>query len=312
MNIYGIHHITAISSNAQSTYDFYTKVLGLRLVKKSVNQDDVQTYHLFFGNKNGSPGMDLTFFPFADVVKGQRGNGLVTAISFAVPKGSLEFWKKRFKKLKVKHDSEVKKFGHSRLIFYDGDDQRLELVEVDDIAKEYSQNVWTTEEISKENALHSFHMATLDVLNIESIQPVLDLFGYTLITKDRQEHLFKVGDGTGPTYLLVEEKPSVEPAINGYGTVHHIAFAVKNLEEQEEFRKKLIEIGEQPTQMIDRFYFQSVYFRTKAGILFEIATVGPGFAADEDENKLGEKLVLPPFLEGYRPVIEAHLKPLKT
>lgn len=312
MNILGIHHITAIASDAQKTYDFYTKVLGLRLVKKSVNQDDVQTYHLFFGNKNGSPGMDLTFFPFEDVVKGQRGNGLVTTISFAVPTGSLEFWKKRFKKLKVKHDSIVKEFAHTRLMFYDGDNQRLELVEVDDIANEYKNNVWTTTEISKENALHSFHMATLDVLTIESIQSVLDLFGYKSITKDRQISLFKVGDGKGPAFLLVEENPSLEPAINGYGTVHHIAFAVEDLDEQEQFRKKLIEIGEHPTQVIDRFYFQSVYFRTKAGILFEIATEGPGFAADEDENRLGEKLALPPFLEEYRPVIEAHLKPLKT
>jgi glyoxalase family protein len=311
MNIHGIHHITAISSDAQSTYNFYTKILGLRLVKKSVNQDDVQTYHLFFGNKNGSPGMDLTFFPFANVAKGQRGNGLVTTISFAVPTGSLDFWIKRFKNLKIKHDEIRNEFGHKRLMFYDEDEQRLELVEVADISEEYKKDVWTTDEIKEENALHSFHSATLDVLNIETIQPVLDLFGYKLITKKLQNYLFKVPGKTGPAFLEVEEKPSIEPAINGYGTVHHIAFAVTDLQEQEEFRKKLIEIGEQPTHMIDRFYFASVYFRTKAGILFEIATEGPGFTADEEASKLGEKLALPPFLEEDRTIIEAHLKPLK-
>lgn len=311
MNVQGIHHITAISSSAQETYDFYTKILGLRLVKKSVNQDDVEIYHLFFGNKVGSPGMDLTFFPFAGVLRGLRGNGLVTTISFAVPVGSLSFWKDRFETLKIKHESITKEFGQSRVIFYDSDDQKLELVEVSEIDEEYKNNVWT-KEIAKEQAIHSFHSATLNVLNIDSILPVLDVFGYKEITKEEERYLFQLPGKLSAGQLVVEEKPSTELSINGYGTVHHIAFQVKDDKEQLVLRQKLVDIDEQPTHVIDRYYFKSVYFRTKAGILFELATHGPGFTADEDEKVLGEKLALPPFLEPHRKEIESLIKPINT
>lgn len=312
MLVNGIHHITAVSSSAQATYDFYTKVLGLRLVKKSVNQDDVQTYHLFFGNKTGGPGMDITFFPFAHAPAGIRGSGLVTTISFAVRTRSLTFWKKRFEDLHVKHEHITEVFGYQRFIFYDEDDQRLELVEVAEIEENYVKNVWETKEIAKEYALYSFHSATLDVVTLDSIRPVLDLFGYELISQNGGSYLFKLPSKASSAELTVEEKPSMEQSLNGFGTVHHIAFSVADRKAQDQLRRKLVEIGEQPTHTIDRFYFASVYFRTSSGILFEIATVEPGFTADEDEASLGEHLALPPFLEPQRGQIEAGLLPIKT
>ena len=311
MGIHGIHHITAISSNPQRTYDFYSHILGLRLVKKSVNQDDPGTYHLFFGDSQGTPGMDLTFFPFAGVMKGQRGNGLVTMISLEVPVGSLAFWQKRFKELKVRQEEIVEQFGYKRFTFYDKDGQQLELVEVEKIDKVFKDNVWT-KVIPQEYAIHCFHSATLSTLTMDVLAPVLDLFGYKQGEHDRQNYQFRLSDKVSAGFLIVEEKPSIEPAVNGYGTVHHIAFQVKDRAEQEAMRDQLIKIGEQPTHVIDRFYFTSVYFRNNSGILFEIATEGPGFTADEEESVLGEKLALPPFLEQHRKIIEDNLEPIKT
>lgn len=311
MKINGIHHITAISSDAKATYDFYTSILGLRLVKKSVNQDDVQTYHLFFGNRTGTPGMDLTFFPFRGVPPGKQGNGLVTTISFAVPVGSIDFWQQRFEKRNVKHMSPTEVFGKRTLMFFDNDGQRLELVEVEDIDEMYKEHVWATEEITKDQALHAFYSATLSVHAIEAIVPVLNVFGYKETDVSGNLHHFQLDHTKRAPVLVVDSENIPEPALNGSGTVHHIAFAVDNEQDELRMRNKLVEIGLHPTPVIDRYYFKSVYFRTEAGILFEIATDEPGFTADEEERTLGEKLALPPFLEPYREEIEQELPPLK-
>lgn len=310
MDIKGIHHVTAISSDAQKTYDFYSKVLGLRLIKKSVNQDDVLTYHLFFGNKKGTPGLDMTFFPFKGVPPGKQGTGQVTTVSFVVPVNSLIFWEKRFKDLEVRCERIKEKFGYKRMMFYDNDNQRLELVEVPEIESEYAKNVWT-KDISAENAICAFHGATLSVMSEALITPVLKVFGYELQSTDEMCMLYKLPDRTNTVYLQIEELPLEIDVINGSGTVHHIAFGVENREIQEKVRQQIIDIGLYPTHVIDRFYFTSVYFRTSAGILFEIATEGPGFTADENEATLGEKLALPPFLEDQRETIEQNLSPLR-
>jgi glyoxalase family protein len=312
MDIQGIHHITAISSDAQKTYDFYSKVLGLRLVKKSVNQDDVETYHLFFGNKTGTPGFDLTFFPFKGVPKGKRGAGQVTKISFAVPAGSLNFWVKRFSDLQIKHDDQIEHSGFKRLTFYDFDDQRLELVEVSAIEDQYETNVWTTNEVSKEHALRCFHGATMAVISEDLIKPVLELLGFKKEVTESQHYLYKIPERTNCAFLEVEELPLEFEVVNGAGTVHHIAFAVADDATELKVHDALITIGLRPTHVINRFYFKSVYFMTPAGILCEIATDEPGFAADEDINTLGEKLALPPFIEDQRAHIESILPPLKT
>jgi len=304
----GIHHITAIASDPQRCYDFYSKILGLRLVKKSVNQDDTATYHLFFGDKVGSPGMDLTFFTFSPAYQGKRGAGVVSTISLAIPAGSLDFWLKRFEKKKVKHDTVVTEFGHKRVFFYDEDDQRLELVEVSEKELQIVQRyIWTTKEISHKEAIRSLFSATLNVLQLELIDDVFTTMGYELAEKNEQSALYALPTSAKAAFIQVDINQLQEPAIGAAGTVHHIAFQVKDEAQELEMRRKIFELGLYPTEVIDRYYFRSVYFRTKAGILFELATLGPGFTADEEESVLGEKLALPPFLEDQRAAIEAGL-----
>jgi glyoxalase family protein len=308
----GIHHITAIASDPQQTYDFYSKILGLRLVKKSVNQDDVQTYHLFFGDKTGEPGMDLTFFTFQPVMQGVKGVGQVTTISLGVPKDSFDFWVKRLDKYKVRHDEPNKVFGIQTLFFYDNDGQKFELVAgVEEKNPEKNVHVWT-KEVQAEYAIRHFDSATLSVMSKSLVEPVLFLFGYEFVQKEGHHSLYKLNGVDRASYLQVDESPDQEMGINAAGTVHHIAFQVKDEKELEHFQHKLLTIGLYPTEVIDRYYFRSVYFRTHAGILFELATLGPGFAADEKEEELGEKLALPPFLEHQRQSIEARLTKIRT
>jgi len=308
--IQGIHHITAIASDAQKNYRFYTHVLGLRLVKKTVNQDDVGTYHLFYGDKEGFPGMDLTFFIFLPSTQGKRGNGLVTKISFQVPEQSLPFWENRFKRLQVNTEGLSKLFDRKRLIFFDHDDQQLELVGIPEQELE-DKEIWTTEDVSSENAIRSFHSATLRVSDIQMVEPILTtVFGY--VKKEREENIFhySLPDSKRANIIEVHEDSSLGYGINAAGTVHHIAFRAKNESEQSHLQKRVQNLGIQTTDVIDRFYFKSVYFRIPGGILFEIATDGPGFTADESEKTLGEHLALPPFLEHQRIKIESALAPI--
>ncbi len=306
----GIHHITAIASNAQKTVDFYTKILGLRLVKKSVNQDDTQTYHLFFGDRLGDPGMDLTFFIFLPAMQGVQGSGMVSKISLAAPEDSLEFWQKRFEEHGIEHHAPVTQFGHDRIIFFDADSQQLELVGANKDSLEDTGEVWTTKDISDREAIRQFHSATLTVANLASVAPVLtEVFGYEHLDQDKNRHLFRTFSKRA-SILEVNEDPSLQPGIGAAGTVHHIAFRARDEKHQLELREKVIEIGLYPTEVINRYYFKSVYFRTPAGILFEIATDGPGFTTDQKESQLGTVLSLPPFLESERDSIEANLEPI--
>jgi glyoxalase family protein len=308
----GIHHITAIASSAQKNVDFYTKLLGLRLVKKSVNQDDTATYHFFFGDRLGEPGMDLTFFIFLPSMQGVRGNGLVTKISLAVPSSSLSFWQKRLSEHNVDMHTVVSQFGHDRLTFFDADGQQLELVGVGEKELGDASEVWTTKEVGKPVAIRHFHSATLSVESLGSIDSILTrVFGYTKIDQHDHVHLYRAQAGNKRAELLeVSETPSLGSGLGAAGTVHHIAFRADHTQHQLALRQKVVELGLYPTEVINRFYFQSVYFRTPAGILFEIATDGPGFTADEKEEELGKRLALPPFLEPEREEIEKRLLPI--
>lgn len=310
----GIHHITAISSDPQQTYDFYAKILGLRLVKKTVNQDDVQTYHLFFGDEAGEPGMDLTFFTFQPAMQGLRGLGQVTLISLVVPQTSLTFWKHRFDEYDIQHEGISERLGYERIIFYDQDLQRLELVGIpDEILKKEKFTPWEKNGVQSTHAICAFFSARLSVSSSALIEPVLTkVFGYKLDNTEERVTVFKSGEGLRAKLIEVEESPEQEQGITAAGTVHHIAFEVKDEAELLAFRKKVFEVGLFPTQVINRFYFKSVYFRTHAGILFELATVGPGFVADESSDSLGKSLALPPFLEDRRAEIEAGLEPIVT
>ena len=308
MHVNGIHHITAIASDVQQTYDFYTKILGLRLVKKTVNQDDVGTYHLFFGDKTGSPGMDLTFFTFMPPMQGVQGLGQVTTISFAVPENSLEFWKDRLQNHDVKHTNIQSSFGRKVIRFSDIDSQQLELVGISEKELQTQEDIlWTTAEVTNKEAIRQFHSATLSVLNQALIEPILAMIGYEFQAVEHHRHLYKIPSAKRGENLIVDVSPDLENGINAAGTVHHIAFRVPDEETQLALREKVFEISLYPTEVIDRYYFKSVYFRTPAGILFEIATDGPGFTADEDQDTLGQKLALPPFLEDQRAAIERNL-----
>lgn len=305
--VLGIHHITAIASDAQKTYDFYAGLLGLRLVKKTVNQDDVTAYHLFFGDKLGNPGMDLTFFVFQNVPQGTHGTGEVAVISLAVPEKSLDFWQKRLSQAKVKFDR-AEDFGTQRISFQDHDGQQLQLVGVPKNELHESGKTWTTPEVSKANAIRYFYGATFTVVTMSSIESLLkDVLGYSISQKNGKSTQFVIEANGQKSFLEVTEETRKAPGINAVGTVHHIAFRVRDELHQLTIREQVIQAGLYPTQVIDRFWFKSVYFRTPAGILFELATDGPGFAVDESVEELGETLVLPPFLEKHRSQIEAGL-----
>jgi glyoxalase family protein len=307
----GIHHITAIASDAAKTVQFYTEVLGLRLVKKTVNQDDTKTYHLFFGDKLGHAGMDLTFFIFLPAQQGRAGVGSVTTISFAVPENSLDFWIERFTKMNIKHEGITTRFGKQRISFYDSDMQHLELVGVPENELDTTADIWTTDAVTSDTAIRNFYSAGMTVSNIELIEPVLTyVFGYELQEVAEDTYLYAVSDSQRAHYLEVTIDRTNDRGIQTAGTVHHIAFRAQDKQEQFEFRKNILKLGLYPTEVVDRFYFKSVYFRTPAGILFEIATDGPGFTVDEPVQELGKKLALPPFLENKRPLIEANLPPL--
>lgn len=310
MKVSGIHHITAVSSNPQETYDFYTRVLGLRLVKKSVNQDDPATYHLFFGNKTGGPGMDLTFFPFQPSRPGENGPGFVTAISLAVPLGTLAWWQERFDHLTIEQDPIIERFGEKVLAFRDSDGQQLELVEVAEFSREFEELVWSTAEITHKHAIRCFHSAMLSVQNRETLEPLLEFMGYQQQEEQGNLVRFFLPEHKNAAQLLLEVHPGTPSGFTGAGTVHHIAFTVEDQAEQALWIDSLQKLGLQPTTIIDRYYFASVYFRTPAGILFELATKEPGFTADENLETLGEELALPPFLEPYRKQIEAGLPSL--
>lgn len=304
----GIHHITAIASDPQRNLDFYTQILGLRLVKKTVNQDDVLTYHLFYGDRLGHPGMDLTFFTFQPPHPGRNGNGLVTTISLAVPEASLPFWQQRFSQLAVNHQQIAPKFGFPRLKFSDPDQQQLELVGLPASQLDHAADIWTIPEISTDNAIRHFHSATLNVSDLSLVDPILTaVFGYQRLESQDSLHIYQAPQSRRASYLVVHQDKKSGPGITGSGTVHHIAFRTPDAQTQLQLRNKVLELGLRPTEVINRFYFKSVYFRTPAGILFEIATDGPGFTTDEPEASLGISLSLPPFLEAYRADIEAQL-----
>jgi len=312
MSLHPIHHITAIASDPAQCVHFYTKILGLRLVKKSVNQDQTEAYHLFFGDKTGEPGMDLTFFTFPGARQGTPGPGSVTTISLAVPTDSLGFWKKRFEQFEVTHSSISEKYDHQVLEFEDNDGQPLALVALNqaETAAIDTSHVWTTDDVPFEHAIRSFYSATLATFEKDRIAPLLThILGFSERDEQQQHTLFALENKPRGGHLEIAELPDQEPVIPGTGTVHHIAFAVENETALEAKRQQLIQIGLYPTEVINRHYFKSVYFRTPAGILFELATNGPGFTIDEDEATLGEKLSLPPFLEDQRQAIEKKLVP---
>lgn len=307
-HVSGLHHITAIASDPRQNLDFYTRVLGLRFVKKSVNQDDPGTYHLYYGDYAASPGTILTFFPWAGLRRGRPGTGQAYATAFSVPAGSLPFWEGRLKKLGVPHQAVETRFSDEVLPFADPDGLRLELVATNEADIRAAA---PAKDVPAEYAIRGFHSSTLALIDAAATAQVLTgSMGYKLAAQSGHRTRYAAGQGGPGTYVDLLTDPALPRGLNGAGTVHHVAFRVTDDATEVAARNVLLKDGLQVSPVIDRAYFKSIYYREPAGVLFEIATDGPGFAIDEPLDQLGTKLGLPPHLESHRAEIEAALPAL--
>jgi glyoxalase family protein len=306
--ITGIHHITAIASNPQRNLDFYTAALGLRLVKLTVNFDDPGTYHFYFGNERGTPGSILTFFPWPGVPRGSVGAGQVSATSFAVPKGSLEYWKERLTRLSVPVEDAGTRFGEQILRVADPDGLPLELVATD---RARPGDAWLRGGVPVDAAISGFHSATLLEATHEPTAALLtDVMGFRAIGHEGERLRFEAPGDEGGALVDVLSASHAPYGNPGAGTVHHIAWRTPDDAQQGEWRKRLVAGGHHVSPVMDRTYFHSIYYREPGGILFEIATDPPGFAIDEAAEHLGERLLLPPQVEPHRARLERTLPPL--
>jgi glyoxalase family protein len=310
----GIHHVTAITSSAEKNYDFFTYVLGMRLVKKTVNQDDIQTYHLFFADDTGSPGTDMTFFDFPGVPKGTHGTNEIFKTSFRVPSdAAIDYWVKRFDRLEVKHSGIKEQFGKKTLSFVDFDDQQYQLISDENNEGVAPGTPWQDGPIPLEYAITGLGPLFVRTSDINYFKQMMEkILQFKEIDQDGSFHLFEVGEGGNGAQVIVEYNAVLPNAMQGYGTVHHAAFRVEDRSELEAWQKHLEEIGFQTSGFVDRFFFGSLYSRVAPQILFEFATDGPGFMGDEPYETLGEKLSLPPFLEPKREQIEEMVRPIDT
>lgn len=315
MFLNGIHHVTSVSGQIGRNFDFYTNLLGLRLVKKSVNQDDISAYHLFYADKIGSPGTDMTFFDWPRIGQDRRGTDSIVITAFRVNgRKALEYWLERFNQFGVEHNGLESFAGRDMLRFEDPEGQRLMLV--DDDNSVFEGEIWDGSEVPVEYAIRGFYAVMLSVPTSDQIDPILtQVLQFRQIQRAQfpgggQVVIYETGDGGPGRELWVIEEPDKPVARLGAGGVHHVAFRVADEDQHRDWRERVLDTGLHVTPIIDRFYFRSIYFRISRGILFEIATDKPGFAADEELDKLGEKLALPPFLEPQRERIEAGLKPI--
>ncbi len=317
MQLHGLHHVTAVTGNAPANLDFYTQILGLRLVKKTVNQDDTSAYHLFYADKIGSPGTDMTFFDWSQTNQDQRGTDSITNTMFRVNgREALAYWAKRLTEHQVKVESISRFRGRDILRFEDPEGQRLTLV--DDKGEPFEGEVWDATDVPVEYAIRGFHSVALSVPALDQIDTILSqILRFEEVERlpnpdnPAEEVVIYAMDGGGPgKEVHVYVQPDARRAWLGRGGVHHVAFRLRDTEEQQAWQAHLHRAGLRTSGTVDRFWFKSLYFRISNGILFELATDGPGFAVDEDPAHLGEQLVLPPFLEERREEIEAGLQPI--
>lgn len=306
----GIHHVTCIASDPQENLEFWVKTLGLRLVKRSINQDDPSTYHFFFADAEGTPGTSMTFFPWGDMRAGQVGTGQVSRTAFRVPAGSLDFWEERFDRFGVEYDDRKERFGEPVLPFRDPDGLPVELVGVE--IPDDDPTVPYTGFVPEEHAIRGFHSVTLWLADPAQTIDVLETMGLDE-TGTEPTGPNTPGDdrrrfsAAGPVGTYVDVVPAIQNGRQGHGTVHHVAFQTPTDEDQQAMRSAVRGPGVSPTEQIDRHWFRSVYFREPGGVLFELATNGPGYDSDEPLDELGERLVLPGRFEAQREEIEAGL-----
>jgi glyoxalase family protein len=316
LQLTGIHHLTAVTADIRGNHRFYTQVLGMRLVKRSVNQDDVSAYHLFYADGEGSPGTDVTFFDWA-VPREKRGTDSIIRTSLRVAgAAALEYWQTRLDEHKVPNSGVITLDERLQITFEDPEGQRLALL--DDVGSGDAPKVWEKSPVPPEFQIRGLGPITLSVADILPTDAVLvhamnfrKVREYTLPGNDKHGvSVYEMGEGGPSAELHVAEQPDLPRTQPGAGGVHHVAFRTPNDEEYHAWNQRLTSLGLRTSGEIDRFYFRSLYFREPNGILFEIATDGPGFHVDEDMATMGEKVALPPFLEGRRAQIEANLKPI--
>lgn len=298
----GIHHVTAIASDPQQNLDFYTRVLGLRLVKLTVNFDDPGTYHFYFGDERGTPGSILTFFPWPHARRGAAGVGEVGATAFAIRAASVSYWTDRLRTHGAS-PADDERFGAHVIRFQDPDGLQLELIAADE---DPPSAVWTAGPVPAPHALRGFHSATLSESDRGDTAELLTMMGFQLETSEGQRFRYRAA-GPGAAVIDVLQQPNAEYAELGAGSVHHIAFRTPTDEQQGVWRHELVGRGYRVTPIIDRMYFHSIYFREPGGVLFEVATAPPGFAVDERPEHLGERLTLPQWLEPQRADLELRL-----
>lgn len=307
-SVHGIHHVTVIAGDAQENLNFYVDVMGMRLVKKSVNQDAPDTYHLFYADGAGTPGTDLTFFPWPAMASGKLGIGLTVEVPFAVPKGSLSYWQKRFSEKSVQFDLPETRFGETTLPFSDPHGLQLALVAIDE-EREFVP--WHKSPVPAEHQLRGMHAVRLWEREIEPTETLLTgKMGFAKIGEENGWLRYAVEGGGSGKIIELKAMPEQRRGVWGTGAVHHVAWRTTDSDEEMALRAAVERAGVRPTPQIDRFWFKSVYFKEPGGALFELATDGPGFDRDEEQEKLGEKLILPPWLERERAKIEAGLPPL--
>ena len=302
--IVGLHHVTAIASDPQRNLDFYTQVLGLRLVKRTINFDDPGTYHFYFGDDVGSPGTILTFFPWPHAQRGSRGLGETSAIAFSVPADALRYWSRRLIDYGVMIEAEEERFGDRLLGFSDPDGMRLEIVGHPDCG---SVNSNVDGAVPQEYSIRGFFGVTLCESNFRVSGAVLEEMGFERSNELENRFRFSAQGAAHGRHIDILHEPKLGYAQSGAGTVHHIAFRASDDDAQLAWRERIRALSLEVTPILDRTYFHSIYFREPGGVLFEIATDPPGFAVDEPMHSLGERLQLPEWLEEQRPKIEAVL-----
>lgn len=304
--IKGLHHVTSMAKDARQNNEFFTHKLGLRRVKKTVNFDAPDVYHLYYADEFGTPGSVMTYFPFPNIGKGRPGVGEVGTTVFSVPEGSLGYWKQRFEKEGVKGLSSENRFGEERLHFEGPDGDSFALVE----AKNDTRAPWSKGDVPADEAIRGFHSASLRLRDGGRTEELLTFMGYQVVDQSGEFKRLALPHGNGADVIDLHTMPGASFADLGAGSVHHIAFAVEDRAKQLEVRKALLDTGYQVTPVIDRDYFWAIYFRTPGGVLFEVATNEPGFDRDEDTAHLGEALKLPTQHAHLRDYLEKNLQPL--
>ncbi|MCT4793770.1 MULTISPECIES: ring-cleaving dioxygenase [Exiguobacterium] len=310
----GIHHVTAITSSAEKNYEFFTNVLGMRLVKKTVNQDDIQTYHLFFADDKGSAGTDMTFFDFPGIPKGTHGTNEIFKTAFRVPTDeALHYWIKRFDKYDVKHRGIKEQFGKKTLSFVDFDDQQYMLISDEHNEGIASGTPWQNGPVPLEFAITGLGPIHIRIAEFDRLKEVLEK---AMLMREIDQagslHLFEMGQGGNGAQVVVEHNLLLPSGRQGFGTVHHVAFRVEDTAALNEWIERMHNLQFNTSGYVDRFFFESLYARVARGVLFEWATDGPGFLGDEPYETVGEKLSLPPFLESQRQQIEQMVRPIDT